>query len=152
MSEMALQIRREDVVRAARSLLGVPWVHQGDDPAYGVDCKGMLISMAASFNYPVKPYSKDYRRRSPGAELRAHLESEMDEIAVEEVRAGDCVLIKFPRDEEARHVGLIADGLYERTIIHAYEPNEGKGRVLEEPFRRWRPYVVAAFRWKGIVD
>ncbi len=147
-----IQVTPGSVVAAARGFEGVPWVHQGVDPAFGIDCRGLLLCVARTLGYEPKTYPVTYRRRSPAAELRAALNEEMDEIDFSELREADVVLIKFPRDDAARHVGIIAQGLYERTIIHAYEPKKGGGRVLEEPVRRWLPYVVAAYRWKGIVD
>lgn len=150
--EAIIQVRPEDVVREARALLGVPWVHQGLDPAFGIDCRGLLLCVGRALGYEPKTYPATYRRRSPAEELRAALNEEMDEIAFEDLREADVVLIRLPRDTDARHVGIIAHGLYERTIIHAFEPKRGGGRVLEEPFRRWLPYVVAAYRWKGIAE
>jgi cell wall-associated NlpC family hydrolase len=149
MSEI-IQVHPEDVVREARALLNIPWVHQGFDPAFGLDCRGVLLAVAQAVGYVPKEYKKTYRRRSPAEELRAALDDEMNEIAVVDLREADAVLIKFPRDDAARHVGIIARGQYEKTIIHSYEPRQGGGRVIEEPFRRWESYVKAAFRWKGI--
>jgi cell wall-associated NlpC family hydrolase len=152
MSEAIIQVRPEDVVREARALLDVPWVHQGFDPLYGLDCRGLLLAVAQAVGYQPKEYSKTYRRRSPAEELRAALDDEMNAIEISELREADAVLIKFPRDDAARHVGIIARGQFEQTIIHSYEPRQGGGRVIEEPYRRWDPYVRAAFRWKGIAD
>jgi cell wall-associated NlpC family hydrolase len=146
------QVHPDDVVQAARELLGIPWEHQGLDPAFGLDCRGVLLTVAKMCGYVPREYSKTYRRRSPAEELRAALDDEMNEIPLEELRAADAVLIKFPRDDAARHVGILANGRYEQTIIHGYEPRQGGGRVIEEPYRRWSTYAVAGFRWKGIVD
>jgi hypothetical protein len=151
MSE-TLPITREQVVREARNLLGVRWVHQGRDPKFGIDCLGMLICISRAVGYEPQNDFTTYRRRSPGEALQAGLEAEMDLIPLEEVKDGDVVRILFPRDLEPRHVGIIATGLYERMIIHCYEPQQGGGKVCEEPLRRWLPYVVSCYRWKGIVD
>lgn len=149
-----------DIVSEARNLLGVPWVHQGMHPEFGIDCRGMLLVIADRLGYLFRDYSKTYRRRSPAVELRVALLDEFDLIWQREadevhddvpdhlLQASDVVLIRFPRDDVARHVGIIADGIYERTIIHAYEPAFGGGKVVEEPFRRWKPHVVALFRWQ----
>jgi cell wall-associated NlpC family hydrolase len=147
-----IQVTSTDVIAAARSFEGVPWEHQGLDPEFGIDCRGLLLCVGRALGYEPKTYPVTYRRRSPAEELRAALEEEMNQIALEDLREADVVLIKFPRDDAARHVGIIAQGRYERTIIHSYEPKQGGGRVIEEPFRRWDPYVRACFRWKGIVD
>lgn len=147
-----VHITREQVVAAARTLLGIPWVHQGLDPEFGLDCRGVLLCTGKLIGYEPKEYRATYRRRSPAEELRAALDDEMDEIGIDDVRDADVVLIKFPRDTEARHVGIIATGEYEQTIIHGYEPKQGGGRVVEEPFRRWKPYVVTPYRWRGIAD
>lgn len=151
MSE-TVQVTRERIVSEARALLGVPWLHQGRAKEFGIDCLGMLISIARSLGHEPQNDFTNYRRRSPGTALKAGLEREMDVIALDELKDGDVVLIWFPRDEEPRHVGVIATGLYERMIIHCFEPKQGGGRVAEEPFRRWQPYVVGCYRWKGIAD
>lgn len=161
MSGAARRITRADIVREARALLGVPFRHQHSDPAAGgVDCRGELEYVAHKLTGRPLPKVHDYRREPSGREFYEKLKAEMDEIPLEEAREGDVVMIKFPRDEEARHAGILArgpkvagpDSVGELMIIHAFE-REKPGRVIEEPFRGWPARCAAtAFRFRGVAD
>ena len=37
-------------------------------------------------------------------------------------------------------------------LIHAYNNRRTIRRVVEEPFQRWRPYTVAAFRFPNLIQ
>jgi cell wall-associated NlpC family hydrolase len=41
-------MRPEDVIRKARAMIGIPFLHQGRDPALGVDCMGLISVVAIS--------------------------------------------------------------------------------------------------------
>jgi cell wall-associated NlpC family hydrolase len=145
-------ITREDIVREARSLLGVPFKHQNSDPRTGgVDCRGVLEWIAHKLTGRPLPVH-DYRRQPSGQEFYEKLKAEMDELLLDDAREGDVVLIKFPRAEEARHAGVLAQGPYELMIIHAFE-REMPGKVIEGTYRGWpRKCAVTAFRFRGLVD
>jgi hypothetical protein len=155
----AATITRVDVVREARACVGVPFRHQGSDPGTGgLDCRGLLEWVAHRLTGRPLPVH-DYRREPSGREFRERLSAEMDEISLDDALPADVVLIKFPRDEEARHAGFLADGPVvavgtegELMLIHAFEKNK-PGRVVEEPYRGWpERCAVAAFRFRGIAD
>jgi hypothetical protein len=154
-------ITRADIVREARALIGVPFKHQHSDPRTGgVDCRGELEWVAHRLTGRPLPEVHNYRREPSGREFYEKLKAEMDEIPLGEAREGDVVMIKFPRDTEARHAGILAQGPPvagpdsegELTIIHAFE-RERPGAVREEPYRGWPSRcAVTAFRFRGLAD
>jgi cell wall-associated NlpC family hydrolase len=157
----AAAITRGDIVREARACIGVPFKHQHSDPnTGGVDCRGLLEWIAYRLTERPLPDVRNYRREPDGKEFYEKLKAEMDEIALEDAREGDVVMIKFPRDDEARHAGVLTrgpgvegpDSEGELMVVHAFE-REKPGQVREEPFRGWpRKCAVAAFRFRGLVD
>lgn len=129
-------VTRDDVVAAARLLKGVPFKHQGSNPETGLDCRGVIEWVAYVLSGRAIP-QRDYQRRPSGAEFLEKMRAEMREKDPTEARHGDAVLIHFPRDGEARHGGIIAQGPYEPMLIHAWE-SRGEGEVREEPLRGWK--------------
>lgn len=130
------RLTRADVQAAARLLLGVPFKHQGSNPDTGLDCRGVIEFLGFTLWGRRIPL-RDYQRRPSGAEFLEKMRAELQEIPKEEARPGDAVLIHFPRDDEARHGGVLAEGPYELMLIHAWE-NKGAGEVREEPLRGWK--------------
>jgi cell wall-associated NlpC family hydrolase len=146
------------VVREARACLGVPFRHQCSDPRTGgLDCRGLLEWVAHRLTGRPLP-AHDYRRKPSGREFHEKLSAEMDEIGLAAALPADVVMIRFPRDTQARHAGFLARGPVvagagtegELTLVHAFE-REGPGRVIEEPYRGWpQRCAVTAFRFRGI--
>lgn len=126
----------DDVVAAARLLKGVRFEHQGSHPETGLDCRGVIEWVAYVLAGRAIP-RRDYQRRPSGVEFLEKMRAEMREKDKAEARHGDAVLIHFPRDTEARHGGIVAQGPYELMLIHAWE-NQGDGEVREEPLRGWK--------------
>jgi cell wall-associated NlpC family hydrolase len=129
-------VTRDDVVAAARLLIGAPFKHQGSDPATGIDCRGVIEWIAFVLAGRTIP-PRDYQRTPDGAEFLQKMRAEMAEKDKAEAGHGDAVLIHFPRDTEARHGGIVAQGPYELMLIHAWE-SRGEGEVREEPLRGWK--------------
>jgi cell wall-associated NlpC family hydrolase len=149
MSNENLQIRREDIEREANALVNVPFRHQGDDPRFGIDCRGVLLTIAARLGYtPSQEYRKDYSKTPDAAEFRAALAGELDPIEVSALQRGDAPLLWVPKETEPRHVGVIVSGQYELMIIHA---TEKAGRVIKEPWRKWERFAVEGFRFRGLI-
>ncbi len=146
-----MMLTREMIVAEARTMLGAPFRHQGNDPATGLDCRGLLVALARRFGHEPAPHPIHYKRRPKAAELLAYLRAEplIEEIEVAELRASDIALLCHEGEQEATHVGLIADGPYEVMLIHAYG-TLGKGSVIEEPYRAWRERTRHAFQFTEV--
>jgi cell wall-associated NlpC family hydrolase len=149
MSE-AVQITRADIEREALSLLDVPFRHQGDDPEFGVDCRGVLLTIGRRLGYQLKrTYRNNYSSKPDPVEFRAGLANEFEEISIEEMKRADIALCWIPREPGATHVGVLVSGLYEPMFLHA---SRKAGKVIKEPLRKWQDHIVAGFRFEGIVD
>lgn len=144
------RITRDDVVAVARTLIGVPFRHQGSYPETGLDCRGVIEYVAfVLWHRPIPP--REYQRKPSGIEFLEKMRAEMTEIDPAEAGHGDAVLIHFPRDTEARHGGVLASGPYEQMLIHAWE-SRGEGEVREEPLRGWKlKNIDYAFRFPFVV-
>lgn len=145
------RVTRDDVVAVARLLKGTPFKHQGSYPETGgLDCRGLLEYVAlVLWNRPIPP--RIYQRKPSGAEFLERMREELQEIDPAEAGHGDAVLIHFPKDDEARHGGILAAGPYELMLIHAWE-SRGEGQVREEPLRGWKARNIDyAFRFP-VVD
>ena len=53
---------REQIVAAARSWIGVPWIHQGRTRS-GVDCGGLIIGLCTELGMDFSAVPMDYPRR-----------------------------------------------------------------------------------------
>lgn len=109
----------ERVVAHARSMIGVPWRHQGRKP-WAVDCIGLvgLSLVAAGWPRPID-WPKDYGRDPWDDRLRRGLRMYFGDPVSGEWQAGDVPLFRWGKGEPS-HVGILADhphgGL---SIIHA---------------------------------
>lgn len=126
-------------VEIARSLLDVPWVHQGRNPAVGIDCAGMLL-LAHEVGDPTT-----YGRNPHAALFEQRMQTHLGPPVMDAVRYGDSVLLGFGKRGPARHCGIIADyvegGL---SIIHT---DSVVGRVVEHPFDdKWQRRVRFVYR------
>ena len=130
------RVTSADVVAAARLLKGVPFRHQGSDPETGLDCRGVLEWLGLVLWGRAIPL-RSYQRKPSGVEFLEKMRAELREVPRGEMRAGDAVLMHFPKDTEPRHGGVVAAGPYETMLIHAWELR-GEGAVREEPLRGWK--------------
>ncbi|MDP3625012.1 MAG: NlpC/P60 family protein [Hydrogenophaga sp.] len=143
---------REEIVAAARSTLGTPYLHQGRVPgkAGGMDCVGLPVWVACELG--LKPQGFDmpgYQRNPDGHSLMRNIRREMAaELTIEETRPGDVIVVSF--DRYPHHVGIAGDyrsgGL---SLIHA----DGRvGKVVEHRLLlSERMRFVAAFSFPGVV-
>ena len=126
-------------VEIARSWIGTPWHHQGRGPV-ALDCIGLLVKC-----FPVEDRF-DYDRNPRAGTLESEVERQFG-APVSDMRAGDVVLLAFPR--VIRHVGIVAD--YYRgglSLIHTW--NGGPRCVTEMPLDdQWRARIKRVHRWSS---
>jgi cell wall-associated NlpC family hydrolase len=143
---------KEEIVRTAREIIGVPWIHQGRDPKSGLDCLGFLIYIGKKIGYLEPDFDYNTYHTDPdGLVLIEELRKKMDEISIKDLDEGDIPVIRMPNEKLPRHVGILAKGTFEMNIIHALR-EKTIGKVVEEPYRRWRKYTTHAFRFREEVD
>lgn len=142
---------RDQIVSAARLLIGTPYLHQGrvPGPQGGTDCIGVPVMVA--WMRKIKPLSWNvtgYRRIPDGHSLMARLRAEMgDEVGQEDMQAGDLAVFDWGR--YPHHVGIVgAYHLGGLSLIHA---DNVSGKVVEQRLVVAPPIrFVAAFQFPGV--
>lgn len=121
---------------AARELMGVPFLHQGRDPAVGVDCVG-LAGYAMDRNGVSYVDLKGYGRSPHAGRLMATIDNQPHLRRTGAPVAGGIVLFRIKRDPQ--HVAVF-DG---EELIHAYLT---AGKVTSNPLDDWwRSRIVACY-------
>lgn len=144
-------MKREDIVSAARLLIGTPYLHQGrvPGPEGGTDCIGVPVMVA--WMRKMKPLSwnvSGYRRIPDGHSLLRRLRAEMaDEVTEEAMQPGDLAVFDWGR--YPHHVGIIGDyHLGGLSLIHA---DNRTGKVIEQRLVIVHPVrFVTAFKFPGV--
>lgn len=127
----------DDLVRAARRYIGVPFRHQGRS-VLGLDCIGLVVCAARDIGLTLRDRT-DYPR-DPNGELPAELAAQTE--PADSVRPGDLALMAFAG--QPTHVAILAGD----TLIHGYA---SVGRVVEHRIdARWRSRIVSVHRLRGI--
>lgn len=106
----------QDVVVAARAMIGTPWRHQGRSAATGVDCIGLvvLVGVAAGL-IPASADRTDYAREPDRRRLLEMLDAAAIRVLpVTARRPGDIVTCRDSATYPC-HVGIFTGG----GVIHA---------------------------------
>ena len=116
-----------DVVRVARSMLGIRYLHQGRSRA-GLDCIGLPVLVRAELGLPALDAAPGYAKTSTAFEMLEFCRAHMVEVSPVELQPGD-ILVQI--DGVGRHMAIVCD--YPLCpdalgIIHAWLPNR---RVTE---------------------
>lgn len=139
----------DKVVRAARSWLGTPYVHQCSARGQGTDCLGLLRGVwrevVGKEPVEIPAYTADWSESSRLERLWQAAREHLIEVPVDPMRAGCVVLFRMQRGSVAKHLAVLATGAAGiPTIIHAYS---GKG-VVETPLTPpWVRRIVAQFQY-----
>lgn len=148
---------RSDIIREARSWIGVPFRHQGRNRR-GVDCIGHVLLVMNALGMELDDQAREalerpkYGLRPNGHQLVRACEANGEAVPNGEHLPGDVVIMawhKFPM-----HIGFLGD-LYgdvksegPMSLIHSYSD---MGKVAEHTFsREWSRRVRATFRLKGV--
>lgn len=147
---------RVDVVREARTWLGVPWHHQGRTRA-GCDCGGLIGSVAVAlelvsaswWEHTFDPLHAGYGRAPANGALRLVCESFMWETDAAAMKPGDVLLMRFKT--EPQHLAFVADYVHGGlSMIHAMS---SIGKVAEHRLTpTWRDRVVAVYCLPGVFE
>lgn len=134
---------RDQIVAAARTLLGTPWVHQGRTPGVGIDCAGVIIHILRlnGIDYDVAGYAYE-----PNGELTAHADACMVRIPTNSFQPADVLVFRIKRLPQ--HMAIATD----RGMLHSY--NRGAStlsRVVETGLTdQWRSHIVAAYKFPWV--
>ena len=134
-------ITPDELIRIARTWLGVPFAHQGRSRT-GVDCGGLLICIGRDAGLDIA--EPPVYSASPDPDLiRVQLATHCDEIAIQDCQPGDVIWLSFAGDP--RHVGLVTD----IGLLHAWAK---PAKVVEHRIdATWQRRIRAAWRPRGLV-
>lgn len=129
------------VITAARSALGVPFLHQGRTLA-GLDCAGLVAYVCDTLG--VEYIDREgYARRPSGGQIEETLDAQPNiERATGQPQPGSILLMRFTG--EPQHLAIYAGP----NIIHSYQT---VGKVCEHILDgRWARRIVRIYRFKGL--
>jgi cell wall-associated NlpC family hydrolase len=136
---------RKDIIDHARSLLGVPFKHQGRS-ARGMDCVGVLIDLSKYLQLGYQDMKQRYNTNPQTYVIRDELEKYLDPVPIKEMQPGDIVIMRILGNEP--HVGILAEYEGERTLIHSYQT---VGKIVEHRLdAKWLRRIVGAYSIPGV--
>lgn len=147
------QIAPARIVAAARLLIDVPYEHQGRDRTFGLDCVGLLITIARDVGavwHDLSCYSRDGRITADGkgkSLLRDELSTSLDEILdVRDAQDGDVLCFWIDRELVPHHVGIkVGDGMIHAAATVANK----KGKVIfRTRLGAWKSHIDSAWRFR----
>jgi cell wall-associated NlpC family hydrolase len=150
---------RAQFVEACRSLLGVPWLHQGRSSA-GVDCVGLITIPAIELGLLERENDvANYQRGPKGDRLDVLLHQHGVRLRNwKDAQPADILAIKY--QSEPQHVMVVTRPWHPEwgfQVVHSFGSTELGGSVIEHRLdsvwlKSHRAKVHAAFRIRGIGD
>ncbi|KAF0227836.1 MAG: phage cell wall peptidase [Beijerinckiaceae bacterium] len=152
------QLRREDIVVAARRWIGTPYQHQASLKGVGCDCLGLLRGVWRDVlgEEPEEPgpYSPAWAELSEGDPLLAAAARHLVPVETQDlltgsarqIRPGMVLVFRWRANSAAKHCG-IATG--EGRFIHAHD-GASVAEVAIVP--GWRRRIVGLFDYPEVVD
>ncbi len=98
---------------AARSYIGVPWLHHGRS-RHGLDCVGLLVLAARDIGKPGEDYF-GYTRSPEPRDLVRHLLRQVRRVPRGQLSAGHIVTLRL---RDLPHVGIVGNGIAPFSLIH----------------------------------
>lgn len=151
---MRSSVTRPDIVAAARTWTGTPYVHQASCKGAGCDCLGLLRGVWRDLfgkepEVP-PPYTPDWAERCRAETLRDAAARHLVPIAVDAAGPGDVLLFAFREHLPAKHCALLTTSIEDPAakILHAHENLPVAEVAL---FDGWRPRVRFAFQFPGVM-
>lgn len=130
---------------AARAYLGTPFLHQGRDPAIGIDCVGLvaLCVRDCGLSHLLSHDFTSYHRNPAHGELERRLRAALGAPVTGGLRPGDVVSMSFAG--QTRHVGVIGAAPDGRpSLIHTYNK---PAKVIEHGIDdKWRRRITGIYR------
>lgn len=137
-------IDRHALLATLRSLLGVPFRHQGRDRS-GLDCLGVVLFVAQAHGIPLED-QRGYPASTDGSWLRRECARQLVEIPVAEAQPGDVVQWAERSSREGKappcNLAFVAWHGGQVTLIHALV---AMGGVYEHGYRA--PWSTTMVQW-----
>jgi len=134
------------VVDAARSWIGTPYVHQASVKHAGCDCLGLLRGVWREVRGPepevLPAYSMDWGEPQGVETLFEAAFRHLRLKPLQDEAPGDLILFRMRQGAIAKHVGIVSEVGENARFIHSYQ---GHG-VVESPLSApWRRRIAARF-------
>lgn len=152
-----MKLDREQFLKDACALEGLPFLHQGSEATAGLDCihtPDYLLRLQG-FTPPFE-IPRTYQQDSHNCKLIEYvLNTYLKSVTTEEARAGDLYL--FRPAISMRHVGIRLDDAQPPLLLHPLSqsmPGFPKGKITAQPFSdRWLLIFRGVYRlpwlWEG---
>jgi cell wall-associated NlpC family hydrolase len=136
---------RNELMIAARSMVGTPFIHQGRVPGVGLDCAGFGIETCKAVGISIGDM-ESYSKQPDGRSLLKHLNKTLLPIEIGRALPGDVLIMYFKRSPQ--HIAMLAELNGRRTIIHACLL---QGKVVEQTINEEIIHrIVRAYSIPGI--
>lgn len=138
----------EEIVQAARSMLGMRWQHQARDGGK-TDCAGVVLHAAKTQGLIDLDIPTDYQREAPADAMVKVCRQHLTEVTRAELRPGDVVVLRYPN---TNHIGIVGDYPIagHLSIIHAQAAHPRcvvENRLCDEWLRLVEAKVTGCFRF-----
>ncbi len=134
---------RQEIIDFARTLLGVPFHHQGRHARLGVDCVGLLVLTAQHFGLTMHDL-KGYSRQPDGVTLERELSSCLEATTMAEAQPGDVVTFWMRSRDRIQHAAILTD----RGMVHTWAIAR---RVVEHGINfEWQSQMAHFYRFPGL--
>ena len=144
------QLKRDDIVAAARCWLGTPYHHQASVRGIGADCLGLVRGVWRDLhgNDAERPpaYTRDWAEATGEETLLDAAARHLVRIEVANAREGDVVVFRLRPNVVAKHTGILTP---DSAYLHAMEG----APACEVPLGHWwRRRIAGAFTFPGVLD
>lgn len=134
-----MAVQRRDILKQARTYLGVPFLHQGRT-VHGLDCIGLAVRVAQDLGL-TEADADGYSRVPSGRMMERRLRAECTQIPIEDAMPGDLYHMAF--GDQPQHIALVTD----HGIIHA---DNLRGVVEHWLDEQWRARIRGAYQMPGV--
>jgi NlpC/P60 family putative phage cell wall peptidase len=138
--------QNQHIVEIAKSWVGTPYRHQGDQKHIGCDCLGLIRGVWREVydSEPERPnpYAKDWAEQGGDERmLEAARRHFGPEIPVSEMHEGSLILFRWRQGTAIKHAGIVSGPSH---FIHAYE----RICVTQSPLvPSWKRRIAAVFKF-----
>lgn len=151
---------RADIVRIARTFVGMKFVHQGRGltatvngrPVGGIDCAGLIIVVGHKAGcIPPDVDLPVYSRLPDGKTIRQMLTAHATQIGLRDAKPGDILVLKWEGSRFPNHMAILSDLPDGRMgMIHAFFSLR---RVVESGYAEpWLSRTVSCYQYPGLED
>jgi len=140
---------RDQIIAAARSLIGTPFRHQGRIAQGVVDCAGAIVAIADDIGADYLD-QQGYSSHPSNGLLESALDAQpcLVRVPLSDMQPADVLLMKFASDPQHLAIYVGFNPVYQdHGIVHAYAQARKvcEHRLTDE----WRARIVRVYRFQG---